>query len=79
MSETKSLIGSEKDRLYAQLLGLIDRELLGHGKEPVKEYKVIYYKDEVPEDHSGKTIVLTAIPEPNLPIQKEKNETENRT
>jgi len=54
---------------------LIDRDLLGQGKGPVREYEVIYYKDKIPEDHGNKIFIITAIPEPDLLIQKEKNGT----
>ena len=69
----KSSKGLEKENLLDQLLDLIDRELLG-GERPVKTYEVIYYKDQIPENHGGKTII-TAIPKPDTPLKKDKNDT----
>lgn len=61
------LVSSEKDRLFGQLLDLIDRELLRRGKRPEKVYEVVYYKDKIPEDHGDKIYIITAIPEPDPP------------
>ena len=72
MSETRSLINSKKDRLLGQLLTSIDRELLGRGERPVK-YEVVYYKDKIPKDREGKTLIVTAIPEPDPLLEELKN------
>ncbi len=62
----KSSKGLEKNELYGRLLDSIDREL-GHSKGPIKEFEVVYYKNKIPKNCGGKTIIITAIPEPDPP------------
>ncbi len=59
--------------LFDQLSDLIDQKLLGRSERPVKVYEVVYYKNKIPKDRGDKTYIITAIPEPNLPLNKEKN------
>jgi len=71
----RSLKSLEKNELYDRLLDSIDREMLEHGKNPVKMYEVIYYKDKIPEDYGDKIYIITAIPEPDpLPVELRNND-----
>lgn len=71
----RSSKGLEKNGLYDRLLDSIDREL-GHGKSSILEYEIVYYKDPIPKDCSGKTIIITAIPELDpLPLELKNNDT----
>jgi hypothetical protein len=64
MRSSKSL---EKNELYDRLLDSIDREMLEHGKRPVKTFEIVSDESQIPKDRGDKIYIISKIPEPDPP------------